>query len=86
MADTIATYRAEGWTESTASLDYGRILHHAEQAGLLPIRTETEALRAAEAAYGWGGNGGPWRGQIRVRHLSNWRWFTSWESTPTERP
>jgi len=75
MLDTISTYRADGWQDSTIQLDYQRILGFARDHGLLPIRTEQAAVRAAERAYGFGQSGGPWIGQVVIARLGNWRWF-----------
>lgn len=79
MADTISTYRAEGWTDSAATLDYDRIMRHAERHGLLPLRTEAQAIRAAERAYGWGGEG-VWSGKVTIGRLENWRWLAGFEA------
>lgn len=76
--DTIAIYTAEGWQAEPRSLNYRRILAHAER-HQLPLRTEVDVIRAAEAAYGWGAPGGPRQGQIRVDRLENWEWFRGWE-------
>jgi len=81
MTDTISTYRAEGWVDSNASLDYGRVRDYAlahfralRRAGLLPIQREAQALRVAERAHGWGGEG-LWQGKVEIARLGNWQWF-----------
>ena len=88
MADTIATYKAEGWVESSADLNYKKILDYATKTGLLPLDTEAKALAAATEAYGWGHvtNKMTRRGQIEVVRLSNWEWFRGWLPGPKPVP
>lgn len=83
--DEISIYTAEGWKDEDASLDYGRILDYAERKKLLPIRTESDAIRATNAAYGWGGRG-LWIGKKTVRRLGNWRWFAAWKENALRAP
>lgn len=78
MSDTIEIYTAEGWVEQAHPLDHDRILTYARQHGMLPLKTEADVRRAAEAAYGWDAPGGPWQGQRRIGTIANWRWFLSW--------
>jgi len=81
MTDTIKIdrYTADGWCSGAEHVDLLRVAHYAASHGLLPIESEQEAIRATEAAYGWGGPG-PRIGQITVTEIPNWRWLSGWET------
>ena len=70
------TYTTEGWVQ-----DEPRTMSGRECAAVLEILSRTGrldwiAVRAvAEEVLGLSADGGPYRGQCKIRSMDNWRWF-----------